>query len=234
MADPFEAYLSELSDLRGISTKETSGYGVLQNLLNAAGHALKPKVKCLIHPKNSGAGIPDGGLFTPDQLKKYDEHEPFGDLIPARGAIEVKPAGEDLSALAESEQVKKYLARYGQILLTNYREFLLVKRLPDGQAEKLEAFQIGQSEKEFWQAAAHPRKTAAELSERLLEYLKRVMLQGAPLNNPKDVAFFPLHPRADVILRRVLCVGALAQGKPRAERRFRLEIRRLDASRADD
>ena len=45
-------------------------------------------------------------------------------------------------------------------------------------------------EKSFWLVAAHPRKAASELGERFLEYLNRVMLHAAPLNNPKDVAFF--------------------------------------------
>jgi len=185
---PLETYLSEIATLRG-ATKETSGYGVLQNLLNAAGHTLKPKVKCIIHPKNTGAGIPDGGLFLPEQLKQHDEAENFGELIPARGVIEVKSVGEDIADFAESPQVEKYLGRYGQVLLTNYREFLLLKRI-GGKTQKLEGFQLAADEKSFWLAAAHPRKTADALGERLTEYLKRVMLHNAPLNNPKDVAFF--------------------------------------------
>ena len=185
---PLEIYLTEIATLRG-ATKETSGYPALANLLNAIGHTLKPKVKCVIHPKNQGAGIPDGGLFTPDQLKKYDETEDFGDLVPARGVIETKSAGEDIASFADSEQVGKYLARYGQVLLTNYREFLLLKRV-GGKTQKLEGFQLAKSEKEFWPVAAQPRKAATELGERLTEYLKRVMLHNAPLNNPKDVAFF--------------------------------------------
>jgi hypothetical protein len=185
---PLETYLTEIATLRG-ATKETSGYPALANLLNEAGHALKPKVKCVIHPKNQGAGIPDGGLFTPEQLKKQDEAETFGDLTPARGVIEVKSVGEDIADFADSEQVGKYLARYGQVLLTNYREFLLLKR-SGGKTQKLEGFQLAKSEKEFWPVTAQPRKAAAELGERLLEYLKRVMLHNAPLNNPKDVAFF--------------------------------------------
>ncbi len=185
---PLETYLAEIATLRG-ATKETSGYGVLQNLLNAVGHALKPKVKCIIHPKNSGAGIPDGGLFTPDQLKHHDEGEAFGELVPARGVIEVKSVGEDIAAFAESEQVEKYLAHYGQALLTNYREFLLLKRI-GGKTHQLESFQLAPDEKAFWLAAAHPRKTTDALGERAAEYLKRVMLHAAPLNNPKDVAFF--------------------------------------------
>ena len=54
----------------------------------------------------------------------------------------------------------------------------------------MKAFKSRRDEKSFWLAAAHPRKAATELGERLLEYLKRVMLHNAPLNNPKDVAFF--------------------------------------------
>jgi hypothetical protein len=185
---PLETYLTEIATLRG-ATKETSGYGVLQNLLNAAGHTLKPKVKCIIHPKNTGAGIPDGGLFLPEQLKQHDEAENFGELIPARGVIEVKSVGEDIADFAELPQVEKYLGRYGQVLLTNYREFLLLKRI-GGKTQKLEGFQLAPDEKSFWLAAAHPRKTADALGERLAEYLKRVMLHNAPLNNPKDVAFF--------------------------------------------
>ncbi|NOS71762.1 MAG: N-6 DNA methylase [Verrucomicrobia bacterium] len=185
---PLETYLTEIATLRG-ATKETSGYPVLANLFNAVGHTLKPKVRCIIHPKNSGAGIPDGGLFTPDQLKNKDDVESFVGQKPARGAIEVKSTQDDIAAIAETEQVKEYLAHYGQVLLTNYREFLLLKHTGN-KIQKLESFRLAPDEKSFWLATAHPRKTATELGERLSEYLKRVMLHAAPLNNPKDVAFF--------------------------------------------
>lgn len=188
---PLETYLEELRAIHssGAATKETSGYPSLANLLNAVGHTLKPKVRCIIHPKNSGAGIPDGGLFTPDQLKNRDEEESFSGQKPARGAIEVKSTHDDIAALAETDQVKEYLAHYGQVLLTNYREFLLLKRTGN-KLQKLESFKLATDEKSFWTAAATPHKTAAALGERLTEYLKRVLLHAAPLNNPKDVAFF--------------------------------------------
>jgi len=135
---PLETYLAEIATLRG-ATKETSGYGVLQNLLNAVGHTLKPKVRRIIHAKNSGAGIPDGDLFTPDQLKQHDEGEIFGELIPARGVIKVKSVGEDIADFAESEQVEKHLAHYGQVLLTNFREFFFAQApwRPDAPARRL-------------------------------------------------------------------------------------------------
>ena len=71
---------------------------------------------------------------------------------------------------------------------TNYREFLLLKRV--GGAEKLEGFQLAPDEESFRRALAHPQKAATELGERFAEYLKRAMLHNALLNNPKDVAFF--------------------------------------------
>ena len=186
---PLETYLAEIATLRG-ATKETSGYPALANLLNATGHTLKPKVRCIIHPKNSGAGIPDGGLFTPDQLKNRNEEESFIDQKPARGVIEVKSTRDEIAGLARSEQAKEYLEHYGLILLTNYRSFLLLKRGDNGKPIQLESFQLAPDEKSFWIVAAQPRKAANELGERFLEYLKRVMLHAAPLNNPKDVAFF--------------------------------------------
>jgi hypothetical protein len=189
---PLETYLEELATLRasGAATRETSGYPALANLLNAVGHMLRPKVKCIIHPRNSGAGIPDGGLFTPDQLKGVPDDSAFEAAPPARGAIEVKATNEELDDLANTKQVQDYVKHYGLVLLTNYRAFLLLKRGANGAPVRLEAFALADNEAAFWATAAHPRKAATELGERFLEYLKRVMLHNAPLNNPRDVAFF--------------------------------------------
>jgi hypothetical protein len=190
--NPLETYLTELREIHdsGAATGETSGYPALANLLNSIGHSLKPKVRCIIQLKNSGVGLPDGGLFTLDQLKHSDEQAPLFGLAPARGVIEVKAAPEELSAIVPSEQVREYLSGYGQVLLTNYRDFLLLKRGPGSAPQALESFRLAESVAAFWAAAAHPRKTADTLGERFSEYLKRVLLHAAPLNNPRDVAFF--------------------------------------------
>jgi hypothetical protein len=55
--------LRELRANRTFGTAETSNYVALANLLNAVGKDLKPRVKCVIHPQNKGAGIPDSGFF---------------------------------------------------------------------------------------------------------------------------------------------------------------------------
>jgi hypothetical protein len=193
MTDALEIYLGELRAMRssGGVVKETSGYGTLANLFNAIGQTLKPKVTCFIHVKNSGAGFPDGGLFTPDQLKNTDEEAPLqGIPLPSRGVIEVKATDEEVDDIADAEQVRGYVKLYGQVLVTNYRSFLLLKRGDNGSPVRLESFQLAPDEKSFWAFAAQPHKAANELGERFAEYLKRVLLHAAPLNNPKDVAFF--------------------------------------------
>jgi hypothetical protein len=84
-------YLAELQDIRGPGVKETY-YPALSTLLNAVGNELKPKVKCVIHPKGRGAGLPDGGLFTADQLRNTEDADDVFSQSekPARGVIEAK------------------------------------------------------------------------------------------------------------------------------------------------
>ena len=193
MTNPVETYLEAVCAIRssGAAVKETSGYGALATLFDAIGHTLKPKVRCFINMKNSGAGLPDGGLFTADQLKNTDEDAPLhGIPQPSRGVIEVKATDADVDDVADMPQVRDYVRHYGQVLVTNYRSFLLLKRGEHGNPVRLESFQLAPDEKSFWVMAAQPRKAAAELGERFTEYLKRVLLHAAPLNNPKDVAFF--------------------------------------------
>jgi len=189
--NPVEAYLTELRDIRASGgVPETSGYPALSSLLNEIGHKLKPKVRCTINPKNAGAGIPDGGLFTPNQFPK-GEHEPLPGQLPARGAIEVKPTSDDAHAVAQSEQAHRYLEKYRQVLVTTYREFVLVGYDLDGQAQTLESFSLAPNEAEFWALAAHPGSVAARaVGERLTEFLRRAMLRQAPIAAPQDLAWF--------------------------------------------
>jgi len=189
---PVETYIRELLDIRrsGEAVKETSYYGPLSHLFNEIGQTLKPKVRCIINIKNRGAGIPDGGFFAADQLQKGSEADPTRGQVPARGVIEIKSTGEDIQRIAISEQVLRYLNRYRQILVTNYRDFILVGQNADGKAVQLESYHLADSEANFWNAATNQRKMTEEHGERLTEYLKRVMLHAAPLATPEDVAWF--------------------------------------------
>ena len=86
--------------------------------------------------------------------------------------------------MAVSEQVGKDWKHYGLVLVTNFRAFTLMGRNPAGEPVALESFSLGDSEAAFWQRTAHPRKTADEYGERLVECLKRVLLHNAPLTAP--------------------------------------------------
>lgn len=108
LMNPLETYLRELRDIHstGAAVPETSYYGPLVNLLNEIGKTLKPKVRCIINLANRGAGIPNGGLFTADQVKR-DDANPIAGQAPARGTIEAKPTIDHVSDIARSKQVAK-------------------------------------------------------------------------------------------------------------------------------
>lgn len=190
--NPVETYIRELRDIRssGAGTSEPSYYVPLANLLNEIAKKLKPKVHCIINLKNRGAGFPDGGLFTKEQYQQAAEDEPLLGQIPARGVIEVKPVSDDAWATADTKQVSNYWQKYRQVLVTNYRDFLLIGQDTDGNPAKLESYRLAENESAFWAATAHPRKLAEAHGERFTEFLKRVMLHAAPLAAPEDVAWF--------------------------------------------
>jgi len=190
---PLETYLQDLSQIHssGAGVKETSSYPVLAGLLDEIGKTLKPKVKCIIHLRSTGAGIPDGGLFTVDQLRSLgDDADPLAGQLPARAVLEVKGAGADLAKTIAGPQVAKYLGKYGLVLVTNYWDFRLVKAGPGGKPELLETYHLAETEREFWKLAAQPQKAAQTQGDLLGDYLRRVMLISAPLTTPKDVAWF--------------------------------------------
>src|SRR5258706_15847493 len=96
--NPLETYLQDLYDIHssGSGVKETSYYGTLANLFNEVGKTLKPRVRCIINIANRGAGLPDGGLFTPDQFQKRAKGELIEGQLPSRGCIEVKSTEENI------------------------------------------------------------------------------------------------------------------------------------------
>lgn len=185
-----ETYFRSLAEIRntGSATRETSFYGPLETLLNDIGQQLKPKVRCVMQLKQQGAGMPDGGLFAARQFQQSGQlQEPEN---PERGVIEIKGTREEVVAIAQTPQISKYWQRYGQILVTNYRDFVLIGRTLQGQAVMLEAFSLAEDEQTFWQKIQHPRQFAIEQEEQFSEYLKRVMLQQAVITSPQDLAWF--------------------------------------------
>jgi hypothetical protein len=195
-----EGYLRDLWQdyASGEAVAETSGYGPLQNLLNAAGRELRPSVRAIVNIRNRGAGIPDGGLFTAEQLRRRRNAgdgsghagEGWPAQLPARGAVEVKGVRENVEEVARGEQVGRYLERYGQVLVTNYREFVLMGQARTGGPVEIESFALAEDAEGFWRAAESYRQTAADKGPGLSEFLKRALLHGAPLSQPRDLAWF--------------------------------------------
>lgn len=190
-----EQYLSDIGAIRAThaGTGETSYYPALSNLLNEIGQSLSPKVRCVMQLQNKGAGMPDGGLFTADQLrvkalKEQADKNPLSIVSPSRGVIEIKAPDYDLQKLAGSDQIRRYWEQYRLVLITNYRAFALIGCAPDGKPAMLESFELASSEQAFWNLVAHPRSFPKELGERCEEYLRRVMLHNAPLSSPQEVA----------------------------------------------
>jgi len=183
-----EAYFAGLQLIRasGGATDERSLYVPLANLLNAVGGTLRPKVFCVQEMADQGAGHPDFGLYTTQQVQKG---KPKSGQKPERGVIEVKPVADDAGETADSPQVANYWEGYRQVLVTNAREFILVGEDAAGNPAKLESFSLAQSPAEFDAKLAHPRAYANDVGPGLGEYLTRVLSHSASLAEPGDVAW---------------------------------------------
>jgi hypothetical protein len=191
-SNPVEQYLKDLSEIRrtGGGVAEESYYGPLENLLNEIGRKLKPRVRCVGQLKNIGAGEPDFGLYTANQFQRANDAHPMEGQKPERGVIECKPWNDDSFARTGSTQVSNYWKKYNLVLVTNYRDFVLIGRDDRGKSIQLESFRMAESENAFVAMLAQPHKAAQEHGERLIECLRRTMLHAAPLTDPQDLAWF--------------------------------------------
>ncbi len=190
MSHPVETYLTHLQQIHatGGGTAEESYYGPLENLFNDIGGKLKPKVRAVQQLANRGSGEPDFGFYTADQFQRGGD--PIAGLGPERGAAEVKPWTDDVFAVAAGRQVARYLQGYRLVLVTNYREFVLITLDESGRAMQLESCSLASSAAAFMGLLAHPRAAADSHGDRLTDFLRRVLLHRAPLSDPADLAFF--------------------------------------------
>ena len=179
-------YLQRMRECRGVVTPETGYYPPLQELLNAIGEELKPKVRIVSQPKGAAAGVPDFGFYTEEQLRRTRKSSAPAEK-PARGAAEIKPLSADIGELLNSEQVKKYALSSGVVLAANYREFALAE-MQNGVMREIDRRAIAASEGEFWQRAEHPQKTAAECAEEICQFLSRALSHNAPIASAEDLA----------------------------------------------
>ncbi len=190
------AYLNALTFVRssGAGVAETSYYPALSGLLDAVGRKLSPTVRCVGQLANLlGAGSPDFGLYSADQFPRKADlvAKPAAGQKPGRGVVEAKGTAADVLTVAGTHQVAKYLQEHGVVLVTNYRDFLLVTRGPGGVAVFAERYTLAPGEAGFWTAVGQNAASFAARHEvRSSEFLRRALLHEAPLSRPQDVAFF--------------------------------------------
>ncbi len=171
-----ETYLARLHEIRATErgTPELSYRSALENLLNAVGSGLDPAVQATAELADTGAGRPDFGLFDARSA----------DL---RGAVEVKPVADDVPQTADGRQVARYWKHYGCVLVTNYRDFLLVVKEPGDKTPRVEGrYRLAADEDAFWRAKPHA--LAKQHGEGLLDFLAGAMTRTSPIVRPADLA----------------------------------------------
>ncbi len=183
-----EGYLSDLRRIRasGGATGERSYYPPLNNLLGAVGATLKPRVFCVGELAEQGAGHPDFGLYAARQTQRGRLRE---GQTPERGVVEVKPADDDAWLTASGDQVSRYWGRYGLVLVTNTRDFVLLGEDAAGRPARLETFRLARTQGEFEARLETPRAFAKEVGAGLGEYLCRALSHRASLTEPRDLAW---------------------------------------------
>ncbi|MGA9324395.1 MAG: hypothetical protein WBW06_25385 [Xanthobacteraceae bacterium] len=187
--DIIRQYLVRMGEIRGTggATKETSFYSALENLLNQFGHDLRPPVICNGQLRNEGAGNPDFGLYTKEQIQGG---EPRKGQMPERGVIEVKGLADETWQTAKSFQATKYFDLYRLVLITNYRDFRLIGEDGVGKATEIDRYTIAEDEATFWKMTVNPGPIAHAHAVHFDEFLRRVMMAKAPLVKAEHLAWF--------------------------------------------
>jgi len=173
---PVLAYLESLHTVQGTgkATAEQSYKSKLEALLTAIGEDFDPELFAHMEVKQDGAGQPDLGI----------SEKKSGNL---RLVVEVKGTKDNIYDTADGEQVSKYWKRYGFVLVTNFREFVLVARdAATGEPRVETRYRLSATSEAFWKAK--PSKLAEEHEQGLTDYLEGVFARPAPILKPKDLA----------------------------------------------
>lgn len=207
IAEVVEAYFERIRTTRalGAGTPETSYYDAVKGLFDAIGATVTPHVHCLSQLANTGAGSPDFGLYSGNQLQRG---EPRAGQPPSRGVVEMKGVEDDTLFKTNPAQISKYFDKYRLVIITNLRSFQIIGDGPDGNPVRMESFTLAPDAKSFWKLVQTPTASAKVFAEAFGEYVRRAVTQTVALHNPKDVAWF-LASYARDALARVNGVGEL-------------------------
>ena len=111
MTNPFQAYFKALKGLDVSEATEHTLRTALENLLNAIGDETGSQITVIHEPKKD-----KGGLGAPDFKFKRREA--------VVGYLENKKIGDNLDATLQSAQLAKYQQLSGNIILTDYLEWI--------------------------------------------------------------------------------------------------------------
>ena len=147
--NPILTFFTDVRDTHasGVGVKETSYYPALANLFNALGKTLKPRVRCIVHPHSIGAGLPDGALITADQKSQLLPTRSLKDSYLSR-RHRSKASKRRCPCDRQKRAGSKYIDKYGLVLVTTLRQFVIVVRV-DGKPKELESFTIAETEIRF-------------------------------------------------------------------------------------
>ena len=169
-------YLQAIARVSVVGTPELSHYTALDNLFDAIGEGLTPKVRAVVHYSESSPGQPDLGFFSADNPQ------------PDRGVVEVKGADANLNDPIASQQVDDYWQIHKLVLVTNLREFALVGQNHEGAKHTLERYSLADSSAAFDDLLQRPVAAANRHGVSLGEYLLRVMSHRSTISEPRDLA----------------------------------------------
>ena len=98
-----------------------------------------PTCSASVSLPSRASGHPDFGLYAAKQVQRGRPRE---GQVPECGVVEVKSVSDDAWLTAESSQVSRYWNRYGLVLVTNTRDFVLLGEDAQGNPVKLETFRL--------------------------------------------------------------------------------------------
>ena len=112
--NPLAAYFNALKEADVSETTEHTLRGALENLLNAIAADENPNIKVIHEPKQdqTGLGAPDFKIKLHEAIVGY---------------LENKKIGDNLDAVLQGDQIAKYKRLSGNLLLTDYLEWIWLK-----------------------------------------------------------------------------------------------------------
>ncbi len=172
------ALLTYLKNIRrikesGIATDERSYYPALATLLDTVGATLTPKVVAIHDITSQDSGHPDYALQV----------ENTHDIC---AVIEAKPASVETTVIMHLDQVRRYLKGYSLCLITNLRDFVLVRFGRNNQVEPIMRYTLATDEETFWRTL--PETLAKHHNDGLTDFLVNVLTWDATITRPKDLA----------------------------------------------